>query len=847
MKLRALTFSSLRVNLLGIVFIAIIPAFILLLYGATYYRNHEEMKARDEALNLTKFAAGNIEQLIEGSRQVLIGISKLPAVQNYDSDACRDFLTEFNKHLPMYKNISVAKPNGDIYCSAVPLERQINVADLPWFQRAIKSRSFSIGEYKIGRISRKPVIHAALPAIDKEGHLKAVIGISIDLNWFNDQLAKIKTPDKTSVIVIDRQGTVLAHYPHPERWQGKNAAEANIVKTMLIKEEGTVEVNDVEEVNRIFSFMPIKGTEKGIFIALGISTDVAFAEANQSLIRNLIWLIIIALIASVSAWVSGDIIIMRRMKALTKATNELSIGNLNARVNISNEKDEIGQLGQSFNKMAVALEQNITERKIAEDELEKMSLELGISLSEVFEALQKISSGDPSIKADETSEIELIAKLKHMVNLTAENIGEIVNLSHEFAIGLTEHFDVLHRVSKGDLNAKVSGSSQVELLEYLKKVTNKMIHSISREIAERKQAEEKLKQMSHQNELILESTGEGMLGLDLDGNHTFINPAAAEMLGYRVEELLGRNSHAIWHHTKADGSPYPEEECPIYATFKDGAVHNIRDDFFWKKDNTSFPVRYVSTPIIDNGRIVGAVLSFRDVTEIKKMEEQMMNSEKLSSIGRLSAGIAHEIGNPLTSVFSFVQILKEIEQDEFKKESLQTIYFHINRISETLKQLSGYSKMPMGEPRKCNVNDIIETSINLIQYDKRAKDIAIIKELSPSLPCLIVDGNQLSQVFVNLTLNALDAMPDGGALTVRSYLNSKGDFIFIDFQDTGTGIRKEDLFNIFDPFYTTKEKGTGLGLTVSYNIIKKMNGDITVKSEIGRGATFTVKIPLMDI
>jgi signal transduction histidine kinase len=155
--------------------------------------------------------------------------------------------------------------------------------------------------------------------------------------------------------------------------------------------------------------------------------------------------------------------------------------------------------------------------------------------------------------------------------------------------------------------------------------------------------------------------------------------------------------------------------------------------------------------------------------------------------------------------------------------------------------------MPMGEPRKCNVNDIIETSINLIQYDKRAKDIAIIKELSTSLPCLIVDGNQLSQVFVNLTLNALDAMPDGGALTVRSYLNSKGDFIFIDFQDTGTGIRKEDLFNIFDPFYTTKEKGTGLGLTVSYNIIKKMNGDITVKSEIGRGATFTVKIPLMDI
>jgi signal transduction histidine kinase len=244
----------------------------------------------------------------------------------------------------------------------------------------------------------------------------------------------------------------------------------------------------------------------------------------------------------------------------------------------------------------------------------------------------------------------------------------------------------------------------------------------------------------------------------------------------------------------------------------------------------------------EDGELHGYMRLIQDVTEMKKMEEQMSNSEKLASIGRLAAGIAHEIGNPLTSIFSFVQILREIEHDEFKKESLQTIHFHINRISEILKQLSGFTKMPLGEAKECQVNDVIETSINLIQYDKKAREITMKKDLASQLPAVTADCNQLSQVFVNLILNAIDAMPQGGVLTVRSRVS--GDDIVIQFEDSGVGIPPEDLIKIFDPFYTTKEKGTGLGLAVSYNIVKKMNGTLTVESEVGQGTTFTVSLPV---
>ena len=153
------------------------------------------------------------------------------------------------------------------------------------------------------------------------------------------------------------------------------------------------------------------------------------------------------------------------------------------------------------------------------------------------------------------------------------------------------------------------------------------VTGIVRDITERKQAEETIKRLHHQNELILNAAGEGIFGLDIHGNHTFMNPSAAQMLGYTVDELIGINSHTTCHYKKADGSPYPAEECPIYEAYKDGGVHRIEEDIFWRKDGTSFPVAYSSTPIIENGQNIGAVVTFRNITESRKAEKALRESE----------------------------------------------------------------------------------------------------------------------------------------------------------------------------------------------------------------------------
>lgn len=155
-----------------------------------------------------------------------------------------------------------------------------------------------------------------------------------------------------------------------------------------------------------------------------------------------------------------------------------------------------------------------------------------------------------------------------------------------------------------------------------------LMFGILLDITERKKLMEKLEHSSSQNKLILDSAGEGVLGLDIQGNHTFINLAAAKMLGYEVDELIGKHSHAIWHYKKPDGSPYPNEECPIHKALKDGAIHRIDNEVFWKKDGTNFPVEYTSTPIQEEGKVVGTVIVFNDVTERKQAEEKIKQIAK---------------------------------------------------------------------------------------------------------------------------------------------------------------------------------------------------------------------------
>ncbi len=366
------------------------------------------------------------------------------------------------------------------------------------------------------------------------------------------------------------------------------------------------------------------------------------------------------------------------------------------------------------------------------------------------------------------------------------------------------------------------------------------------DITARKDAEEAIERLSRQNELILNAAGEGIFGLDLQGKATFVNPAAARMLGWSVAELIGQPMHPILHHTKPDGTPYPEEECPIYAAFKDGTVHRVADEVFWRRDGTSFPVEYVSTPIRERGEVVGSVVVFIDMTLRKEEEERRMQVEKLAALGQVAAGVAHEINNPLAGIKNAFLLLKDtIAPGHPYSQFVSMIDREIQRISDIVGQMYQLYRPDPAEPCPIDLEAVLRDVSQIMAGLLRQHRLTLGTEVAPDLPQVRLPQRDLTQVLCNLIRNAIEASrPDS---EIRLSVMHDEEIVSIAVADRGHGIPAEVLPNIFDPFFTTKmgstQGGMGLGLSVSRSLVQAMGGRIEVQTAVGRGATFTVVLP----
>ena len=399
-------------------------------------------------------------------------------------------------------------------------------------------------------------------------------------------------------------------------------------------------------------------------------------------------------------------------------------------------------------------------------------------------------------------------------------------------------------------------------------------------------AEEKAKHFENQRRLereieiqkdylenIIENTKTNLMVLDKDLRVKTLNTAQAKTFSRPKRDILNCPFFTLFPDNLK-----PYEGIPFEALLQKtltGRSFAIKDYKMTALDAAPIYLDMNISPLIIEDTISGILISSNNVTTrfhleealkqytveledkvdkgtatAKKLEQQVMHSEKLASLGRLAAGVAHEIGNPLTSISTFAQLLREMATDEFSQKSLDIINNHIQRITDIVRHMSTFARADSLKIRSVQLNDVLRSTLDLMRLDKRMKNtIEILSFFDPNLPQTMIDEGQVSQVFMNIILNALDAMPEGGKLTVttRQERNESGkDSIVIELADTGIGIAGQDLEKIFDPFYTTKEvgTGTGLGLSLSYNIVKRFKGDIRVDSEVGRGTIFTITLPI---
>jgi PAS domain S-box-containing protein len=413
-------------------------------------------------------------------------------------------------------------------------------------------------------------------------------------------------------------------------------------------------------------------------------------------------------------------------------------------------------------------------------------------------------------------------------------------------------------------------ASGVAIATYRKKI---QVEEKEKHLESQRRLEREIEIAKDYLEDIIENTRTNLMVLDEDLTVRTANTAQARTLGRPKEELLGRPFLSVFPHQLT-----PYEGIPISAILKktlSGRSFELRDYRVTGLQESPLYLAMSISPLLIDGRQPGILVTSSNVTKrvqleealkkytveledkvdqgtatAKKLEEQVLHSEKLAALGRLAAGVAHEIGNPLTSISTFAQLLREMATDEFAQNSLDIINNHIQRITDIVRRMATFARADSLNLKEVQVNDVLNATLDLMRLDKRMKSsITIEVSLDPGLPEITTDEGRLSQVFINIFLNALDAMPDGGSLNVgtRQGLDDQGkEAILISFADTGTGIPSSELKKIFDPFFTTKEagKGTGLGLSVSYDIIKRFKGDIHVVSEPGKGTVFTVVLPI---
>jgi two-component system NtrC family sensor kinase len=241
-------------------------------------------------------------------------------------------------------------------------------------------------------------------------------------------------------------------------------------------------------------------------------------------------------------------------------------------------------------------------------------------------------------------------------------------------------------------------------------------------------------------------------------------------------------------------------------------------------------------------------LKVRERTEeLRKTENQLIQSDKVVSLGKLAAGVAHEINSPLTGILTYSSLLLKAKQEgDPDKEDLEVIVNETNRCKKIVKGLLDFARQTAPQKALSDINEVIDKSIDLISHQASMQSVKIERRVKPDLPKMMIDMGQIQQVFINILLNAIEAMPQGGTLTVSSGIEDE--MAAIRFTDTGVGIPEENLRKILDPFFTTKQqgKGTGLGLSVSYGIIERHRGKLEVKSKVGKGSTFTVKLPIKE-
>ncbi|MBK1717644.1 PAS domain S-box protein [Thiocystis violacea] len=518
---------------------------------------------------------------------------------------------------------------------------------------------------------------------------------------------------------------------------------------------------------------------------------------------------------------------------------------------------------------------DITTRKQTEESLRKLSLAVEQSPASIVitDLDARIEYANPAFTRVSGYELDEAAGQNPRILQSGHTPKEVFN----------DLWDTLGRgeVWRGEFhNRRKDGTEYVELatISPVREPDGRVTHylAVKEDISERKRVEQELdhyrlhleelvevrtserRLAEEHSRLILESSADGLFGVDIEGQVTFINPAACAMLGYTAEQLLGRSTHGLIHNRDSDGTPDPREDGPVQETLRQGRVMRQDEDVFWRSDGQPLPVTYSSHPIYRDGGIVGAVVSFFDISAQKQTEAArevaLAEAERLARLkSEFLANMSHEIRTPLNAVLGFAQVGAREHDARRSREFFEHILDSGRMLLGIVDDILDFSKIEAGKlvitNGRVDLREAIERSADLLRIRAKDKGLSFRVEESEDLPASFVgDDLRLAQILGNLLSNAIKFTEHG---EVDFAIERHADWLLLRVTDTGIGMREDQLANLFHHFeqadgsITRRFGGSGLGLAISKRLVEMMGGEIQARSRFGEGSLFEVRLPLV--
>ncbi len=850
---------GLRVRLILLVFIAVVPALILILHNAKHDRDVSAERIQEDAQRIVEIAAARQAHFIDSARQLLAVLAEVPEVARGDSMACNRFVKGLTDRYSVYANLGVIDVEGNLVCSAVGFAGMVNAADRSYFRRAKGSKSFSIGDYQVGRVTGRGSVNFGYPILNRSREVGAVVFAALDLAWLTQLTGEARLPDGASLSILDSQGTILARFPDPEKWTGKPVPDAPLFQILQLRDQTTRELIGVDGVKRLYAFTTLSGKpETGqMYVVVGIPKEIAFAQVNRTLYWNLGWLGVACLLALATAWFIGNRHVVAYVSERARAEE--------ARLHLASivESSEDAIIGKSLNGTITSWN----------DGAEVM---YGYTAEEVKG--QPITILNPPDRPNEIPQLlEMVKQGKGINRYETERIRKDGRRLYVSA-----------SVSPiRDYEGKVVGASTIGRdITALRKVEEKLrahasqmetLYTIGQEIGRTLALDEVIQ---YALDRVLSASGFDVAFIHFSGKSsapTVYAAGSASRSSAEQLQLLARLGEDFERKITVCQEPWFVEDAVALPELKELqafegmralvvlplsggeqrrgtlTLMSPRVHTFGPEESQFLQALGQQIALaIENAQLYGATVEVN--AHLKQEIEERNRAEKI--LADFTAMVVHDLRSPLSNVVSIAESLQGGlfgPVNEQQNKWLWKIETNCKGLIEQVSDFLDLSKIEAGHIElvkkpvdlKALIHEILVE--HSIQADKR--QISFRNKIDRELPTIWLDPRRFSQVLSNLLNNALKFSDDGGDIEVGAGRGS-GNEVNVWVKDAGIGIDSDEIGQIFEKYRQVSSgrnsghKGTGLGLVICKKIVEAHGGRIWAESQKGKGATVFFSLPI---